>query len=364
MRRLTSAPKPAIARAVVHLAERRRLRRGSRSARRRSARGSSSLPPSRPGSRPGWRARCAAARRRRSPRPPRQRLERRVERGAHLRSTPSVRERARARRCAARGCRRSAPRCSRRRAPSRTSRRAGPVRRSPASASAASAPSRERSDLIERRRERDQAVARDAAVGRLEADDAAERGGLPDRAAGVRAERERHHRPRPRRPIRRSSRRASDPAPTGLRVGPNAEFSVDDPIANSSQLVLPTMTAPGRVEALDDGRRRTAGRSARASASRGRRDAARADVVLERDGTPRSGMPVPLVASARRAPRPARQRCSASTVRNAWMRRLAAAMRSSAARQTSDRGVSPRRIAAAMSRAVSRGIVTRALVVL
>ena len=30
----------------------------------------------------------------------------------------------------------------------------------------------------------------------------------------------------------------------GLRVGPNAEFSVDDPIANSSQFVLPTMTAP------------------------------------------------------------------------------------------------------------------------
>ena len=30
----------------------------------------------------------------------------------------------------------------------------------------------------------------------------------------------------------------------GLRVGPNAEFSVDEPIANSSQLVLPTMTAP------------------------------------------------------------------------------------------------------------------------
>src|SRR2546421_12859828 len=30
----------------------------------------------------------------------------------------------------------------------------------------------------------------------------------------------------------------------GLRVGPNAEFSVDDPIANSSQLVLPMTTAP------------------------------------------------------------------------------------------------------------------------
>src|SRR5262249_33329617 len=30
----------------------------------------------------------------------------------------------------------------------------------------------------------------------------------------------------------------------GLRVGPNAEFSVDEPIANSSQLVLPITTAP------------------------------------------------------------------------------------------------------------------------
>ena len=32
----------------------------------------------------------------------------------------------------------------------------------------------------------------------------------------------------------------------GLRAGPNAEFSLDEPIANSSQLVLPTMTAPAR----------------------------------------------------------------------------------------------------------------------
>src|SRR5205085_8126970 len=30
----------------------------------------------------------------------------------------------------------------------------------------------------------------------------------------------------------------------GLREGPNAEFSVDDPIANSSMLVLPSRTAP------------------------------------------------------------------------------------------------------------------------
>ena len=47
---------------------------------------------------------------------------------------------------------------------------------------------RERADLIEARGEGDQAVARNAAVGRLEADDVAERGRLADRAAGIAAE--------------------------------------------------------------------------------------------------------------------------------------------------------------------------------
>ena len=39
----------------------------------------------------------------------------------------------------------------------------------------------------------------------------------------------------------------------GLCTGPNAEFSFDDPIANSSQFVLPTSTAPApdrRVHAV------------------------------------------------------------------------------------------------------------------
>src|SRR5262245_9673498 len=36
----------------------------------------------------------------------------------------------------------------------------------------------------------------------------------------------------------------------GLRVTPNAEFSVDDPIANSSQFVFPTMTAPAASRCL------------------------------------------------------------------------------------------------------------------
>ena len=40
----------------------------------------------------------------------------------------------------------------------------------------------------------------------------------------------------------------------GLRVGPKAEFSVDEPIANSSRFVLPTMTAPAASQARDDGR--------------------------------------------------------------------------------------------------------------
>ena len=31
---------------------------------------------------------------------------------------------------------------------------------------------------------------------------------------------------------------------TGLRTGPNAEFSFEDPMANSSQLVLPRITPP------------------------------------------------------------------------------------------------------------------------
>src|SRR5215510_6019579 len=30
----------------------------------------------------------------------------------------------------------------------------------------------------------------------------------------------------------------------GFRAGPKAQFSVEDPIANSSQMVLPTSTAP------------------------------------------------------------------------------------------------------------------------
>ena len=52
---------------------------------------------------------------------------------------------------------------------------------------------RERADLVERGREGHHAVAADAAVGRLEPDDAAQGRGLADRSAGVGAQGERRH---------------------------------------------------------------------------------------------------------------------------------------------------------------------------
>ena len=73
----------------------------------------------------------------------------------------------------------------------------------------------ERADLVERAGEGDEAEARDAAVGRLQADDAAQAGRLADGAAGVGAERQRRlARPRPPPPSRRWSRRGCAPGPT------------------------------------------------------------------------------------------------------------------------------------------------------
>ena len=70
----------------------------------------------------------------------------------------------------------------------------------------------------------------------------------------------------------------------GLRVGPKALFSLDEPIANSSMFVLPTITASAaRRRAIDGGvvRRDVAGEDLR---PRRRFDPARADGVLDGDG--------------------------------------------------------------------------------
>ena len=113
---------------------------------------------------------------------------------------------------------------------------------------------RERADLVERRRERDQAVARHAAVGRLQADDAAERRRLADRAAGVGAERERRDAGRDRR------RRAAATSRPGTRVGSHG-LRVGA-VARSSRWTSPSRTrpcsscrarrAPAAFSALDD----------------------------------------------------------------------------------------------------------------
>ena len=107
--------------------------------------------------------------------------------------------------------------------------------------------------LVEARRERDEAVARAHAVGRLQAADAGQRRRLADRAAGVGAGAARHE-PRGdrRRRCRRSCRRARSRCSTGFLTGPKYEVSFDEPIANSSMLVLPTSTVPARARPLDD----------------------------------------------------------------------------------------------------------------
>ena len=99
-------------------------------------------------------------------------------------------------------------------------------------------------DLVERAGEGHHAVARDPAVGGLQADHAAERGGLADRAAGVGAEA-----PKTCRAATAAALPPDDPPGVrvrsqGFRHGPKALFSLDEPMANSSMLSLPTRTAP------------------------------------------------------------------------------------------------------------------------
>ena len=141
---------------------------------------------------------------------------------------------------------------------------------------------RERPDLVERRAEGEQAVARDAAVGRLEADDAAQRGRLADRAAGVGAERDRRQAGRHR--DRRAAARAAGDAVERPRVAGDAERRVLGRRAHRELVAvgLAEDDRAGRLEALD-GRRRV-GRHEALEDPRGgrRRHVARAEVVLHR----------------------------------------------------------------------------------
>src|SRR5262249_24829773 len=102
---------------------------------------------------------------------------------------------------------------------------------------------RERPRLIERGRIGHDAPARAAPIGRLDADDAGEGRRLADGAAGIR-------------PRGAAAEAPEEPPGTsgvfapfrrhGEIVGPNTEVSFDDPMANSSLLSLPSITAPSR----------------------------------------------------------------------------------------------------------------------
>ena len=142
---------------------------------------------------------------------------------------------------------------------------------------------RERTDLIEAAGERDEPVARHAAVGRLHADDAAQRRRLADRAAGVAAERQRGEAGGDRRRAA-AARAAGDPGRV-VRVAGGAERRVLGGAAHGElvEVGLADDDAAGGDDALDHG-----GVVGRAPAfedlRRARRgDAPRAHVVLQRD---------------------------------------------------------------------------------
>ncbi len=69
----------------------------------------------------------------------------------------------------------------------------------------------------------------------------------------------------------------------GLRVGPNAEFSVLEPIANSSRFVLPITTAPASRSRVTTVASYGGFQPSRIRRRAGRRDPTRAHVVLEGD---------------------------------------------------------------------------------
>ena len=101
----------------------------------------------------------------------------------------------------------------------------------------------ERADLVKRRTERDQAVAAHSAVRRLHADEAAERGWLADRTAGIGTQRQRGEVSGDCR-SRTATRTTRDASRVERILRRERRVLVDEPIANSSRLVLPTMTAP------------------------------------------------------------------------------------------------------------------------
>ena len=165
-------------------------------------------------------------------------------------------------------------------------------------------------------------------------------------------------RPRPPRRNLRSNRPGCGPRAQGLRVGPKAEFSVDEPIANSSQLVLPMKTAPAAS------RRETAVASkGGTNDSRIRDEAVVRTPRVQRLSLRATGMPARGWSrhfERSRSMRAARfSACSPVTVLNACSAPSCASMRASASSQTSTAVRSPRRMASRSSRSVAAGTLIR-----
>ncbi len=214
---------------------------------------------------------------------------------------------------------------------------------------------RERPDLIERRGEGDQAVARHAAVGRLQADDAAE---APPAAGSIRRCRSRA-RAAPCPAATADGRPAARPARRRGRVPRVARRAERRVLGRRSHRELVAVgladdDGAGRLEPRRRRWRRRAGRSPRGSATPAVvAHAARAEVVLDRDRHAGERHAIP---SARR-PSSAAARASArsaATVRNAFSAGLAAAIRARPPRHTST-AESPVARRRAIARAVSRG---------
>src|SRR5215469_959221 len=140
----------------------------------------------------------------------------------------------------------------------------------------------------------------------------------------------------------------------GLAEGPNAEFSVDEPMANSSMLVFPRMITPASLSRLVT------------VASYGGRQPSRifdpqvvgmslvVSTSLSASGTPPSGPSGSPAARLRSTSSAAASAPTPATCRNACRRGSTATIRSRCAWVTSTADTSPEATAAASSAAVSR----------
>ena len=215
----------------------------------------------------------------------------------------------------------------------RSSRRAGRGRRGRREARATSSTVRASGpDLVERRGEGDEAVAADAAVGGLEA----RRRRRRPRAGGSSRRCRCRARAAPCRAATAAAEPPEEPPGTragshGLRVGLNALFSVDEPIANSSMFVLPSTIAPAASSRVDGG-----GGEGRAVALEDPRAAGGGEALDVQDVLDRDGHAGERRGAARR--RPGRRRARRARVERALGERRRGRRRARARRPRCGRG--------------------------